>query len=146
VAGAASVPRAPRATVICVPDRDANSRTIRRVASAREALLDPRSASFLEEVQTVVCEMTRSQIVLALSSTSLNVTELASTVGCSKWTASRHLRVLRESGIVEPQRHGRQIVYRLDEGPAVEAALAALRTIESAAHQPELGRAPNGSV
>jgi DNA-binding transcriptional ArsR family regulator len=119
--------------VVYVADQEANARPSRRVANARAALLDPRSATFLEDVQIVVCEMTRAQIVLALAATPLNVTELASAVDCSKWTASRHLRVLREGRIVAAQRRGRQIFYRLGEGPEVEAALVALRSIEGVA-------------
>lgn len=101
-----------------------------RVDTARTALLDSAAADLLVRVQDVVCEATRAQIVRALAVTQLSVTELSRVLGRTKWTTSRHLRVLRTHQLVVRDRRGRQIFYRLANGPVIEAALAALDTFE----------------
>jgi len=102
-----------------------------RIDTAHAALLDPDATDFLERMQAIVCETTRAQILRALRVTTLTVTELTLVLDCSKWTASRHLRTLRESGLVRAQRRGRYVSYRLGGGPIVEAALAALEAVEA---------------
>jgi DNA-binding transcriptional ArsR family regulator len=101
-----------------------------RVDTARTALLDSAATDLLLRVHDIVCEATRAQIVRALAVTQLSVTELSRVVGRTKWTTSRHLRVLRTHQLVVRDRRGRQIFYRLSDGPVVEAALAALDTFE----------------
>ena len=91
-----------------------------------------------------MCETTRSQMLRALGATPLNVTELTRVLGCSKWTASRHLRILRESELVLAQRRGRQVFYRLSDGPIVDAALAALDAMEATMRNHRLGEETAG--
>jgi DNA-binding transcriptional ArsR family regulator len=100
-----------------------------RVDTAR-ALLDSAATDLLVRVHDIVCEPTRAQIVRALAVTQLSVTELSRVLGRTKWTTSRHLRVLRTHQPVVRDRRGRQIFHRLAPGPVVEAALAALDTFE----------------
>jgi DNA-binding transcriptional ArsR family regulator len=111
---------------------DVPAGTADRVDKAQTALLNRDAEDFLERVKQVVCEMTRSQMLRALRATPLDVSEMTRVLGCSKWTASRHLRTLRESGLVISRRRGRRVSYRLAQGPVVDAALAALDVVEAA--------------
>lgn len=97
-----------------------------RLRAAEDATLDGPAVQLLKAVQEVVCETTRAQIARALSSATLNVTELSRIVGKSKWTTSRQLRILRNHHVVSAHRQGREVFYTLGEGSIVDAALAAL--------------------
>ena len=106
------------------------SRRSDRMRTAHSALLGNEAADLLDRVQEVVCEKTRAQMLRALAATTLNVTELSRVLGRTKWTTSRHLRVLRANDLVTANRQGREVYYRLGSGPAVDAALAALDDFE----------------
>lgn len=101
-----------------------------RVRTAHSALLGNEAADLLDRVQAVVCETTRAQILRALAATTLNVTELSRVLGRTKWTTSRHLRLLRANALVAANRQGREVFYSLANGPTVDAALAALEVFE----------------
>ncbi len=62
----------------------------------------------------------RIQIVLRLDEREHFVHELVSELQKSQPLVSQHLRVLKESGIVDAQRQGRQVVYRLAQPGARE--------------------------
>lgn len=100
-----------------------------RIRLARAALLDARATALLEVVQDVLCEHTRSQIVRALATSPLSVGDLSRVIGRGKSVTSRHLRILREIGIVSPRRRGRLVYYSLIASPAVESALGALNLV-----------------
>ena len=69
----------------------------------------------------------RYAILGLLSEESRNVTDLATRFEVSRPAISRHLRVLRETGLVTEERVGRQRTYSM--APAMlEAAAAWLRT------------------
>lgn len=111
----------------------------RRVRAAREALLDADATAALERVQVMLCDARRTQIVHALGAAPLNVTELARVIGRSKSTTSRHVRLLRENGIVDARRRGRSVYLWLSVDPLVQAALEALHLVTTA------GKAQGGS-
>jgi DNA-binding transcriptional ArsR family regulator len=98
--------------------------------TAHSALLGNDAADLLDRVQEIVCETTRAQMIRALASTRLNVTELSRVLGRTKWTTSRHLRLLRANDLVTSHRQGREVFYTLASGPTVDAALAALDVFE----------------
>lgn len=104
-----------------------------RVRRAQRALLDDQAASLAEQVRTVFCEPTRTQIVRALSAGPLPVGDLALAVGRGRTTVSRHLRVLRDETVVMPRRQGRMVYYALTGGPVALAALQALRAVAETA-------------
>ena len=56
---------------------------------------------------------TRLLIVDRLHTGECTVTELVDLVGSDQSTVSKHLAVLRTSGIVEDERRGNSVVYRL---------------------------------
>jgi ArsR family transcriptional regulator len=69
-------------------------------------------------------------ILYALNEKPLNVTELTNELGIPQPTTSRHLKVLRERGLVYTERQGTVITYHLAD-PRVTQALDLLRSAMS---------------
>ena len=67
-------------------------------------------------------------ILYALNEQPHNVTELTNQLGIPQPTTSRHLKVLRDHGLVRTTRHGVSIRYELTDCRLIEA-LNILRTI-----------------
>ena len=64
-----------------------------------------------------VAEPRRREILDVLAGGELSVTDLVARLGLSQPLVSKHLRVLREVGLVHVRDAGRQRLYRLDAGP-----------------------------
>lgn len=64
---------------------------------------------------------TRIFILYALQERSQNVTELTHELGIPQPTTSRHLKVLRERGLVYSERHGTVITYHLTDQRIIQA-------------------------
>ena len=64
---------------------------------------------------------TRIFILYALSERPLNVTELTHELGIPQPTTSRHLKILRERGLVDTERQGTVITYHLADGRVIQA-------------------------
>jgi ArsR family transcriptional regulator len=81
----------------------------------------------------------RLLILYALNEKPLNVTELTNELGLSQPTMSRHLKVLRERGLVQTVRTGTIITYHLSD-PRLIQALDLLRNVmrERLTHQANL--------
>ena len=81
----------------------------------------------------------RLLILYALNEKPLNVTELTNELGLSQPTMSRHLKVLRERGLVHAIRTGTVITYHLTD-PRLIQALDLLRNVmrERLTHQANL--------
>ena len=81
----------------------------------------------------------RLLILYALNEKPLNVTELTNELGLSQPTMSRHLKVLRERGLVQTVRTGTVITYHLTD-PRLIQALDLLRNVmrERLTHQANL--------
>jgi DNA-binding transcriptional ArsR family regulator len=71
---------------------------------------------------------TRILMLYALSESRLNVTELTNELGVSQPTTSRHLKVLRDRGLVNTTRQGTTITYHLSDKRLVQA-LDLLRSV-----------------
>ncbi|HEX9837841.1 MAG TPA: metalloregulator ArsR/SmtB family transcription factor [Anaerolineales bacterium] len=71
---------------------------------------------------------TRILMLYALSESPLNVTELTNELGVSQPTTSRHLKVLRDRGLVNSTRQGTTITYHLSDKRLVQA-LDLLRSV-----------------
>ena len=56
------------------------------------------------------------------------VEKLAEVTGLAFANVSQHLQLLRRNGLVEARRAGKQVLYRLAEGPVIET-IAALQTL-----------------
>ena len=64
---------------------------------------------------------TRIFILYALNERSQNVTELTNELGIPQPTTSRHLKVLRERGLVYTERQGTVITYHLADRRVIQA-------------------------
>lgn len=64
---------------------------------------------------------TRIFILYALSEKPMNVTELTNELGIPQPTTSRHLKVLRERGLVYTERQGTVITYHLADKRIIQA-------------------------
>jgi ArsR family transcriptional regulator len=64
---------------------------------------------------------TRILILYALNERSLNVTELTNELALPQPTISRHLKVLRERGLVFTERQGTVITYSLADPRVIQA-------------------------
>jgi DNA-binding transcriptional ArsR family regulator len=64
-----------------------------------------------------VAEPRRRQILELLAAGELSVNELAAALDLVQPLVSKHLRVLREVGLVEAREEGRQRLYRLNADP-----------------------------
>jgi DNA-binding transcriptional ArsR family regulator len=71
---------------------------------------------------------TRILILYALNEQALNVTELANELDITQSTTSRHLKILRDHGLVRTSRQGSSVTYELIDHRLIEA-LDILRTI-----------------
>src|SRR5512141_3014400 len=70
---------------------------------------------------SALSDPTRIFILYALNEKPLNVTELTNELGVPQPTISRHLKVLRERGLVFTERQGTVITYHLSDGRIVQA-------------------------
>ena len=61
-----------------------------------------------------LADVTRLQIVEALAETDRSVTELVELFPISQPAISRHLRLLRDAGVVSVQPKGKQRIYQLN--------------------------------
>jgi DNA-binding transcriptional ArsR family regulator len=66
-----------------------------------------------------VAEPRRRQIVDVLAAGERPVNDIVAALGLAQPQVSKHLRVLREVGVVDVREHGRQRLYRLN-GPALK--------------------------
>jgi len=66
---------------------------------------------------TAIAEPTRRRIVDALRVRESSVTDLVVALNMSQPAISKHLRVLREAGVVAARVHAQQRIYRLEPGP-----------------------------
>jgi DNA-binding transcriptional ArsR family regulator len=101
-----------------------------RVARAEERLHRPATIEGLAQLQRVFCEPGRLEIVRALATTPLSVSDLAAVIGRKVQATSQHLRVLRQLGVVQNERRGRHVYYRLAEAVIVSQLEAVLNTVE----------------
>lgn len=82
------------------------------------------------DVLEVIAEPTRRQILDAVRERERSVTELVERVGMHQPGVSRHLKVLRDAGLVEVRRDAQRRLYRLRPEPlmALDAWLEPYRT------------------
>ena len=80
----------------------------------------------MADIFDVVADTTRRDILAVLleretsvpaSGGEISVSEIVSTLGLSQPTVSKHLKVLREAGLVGVREEGQHRYYHLDRGP-----------------------------
>jgi DNA-binding transcriptional ArsR family regulator len=74
----------------------------------------------VDEVAGAVADPVRREILLMLRDESLSAGQIAERFAISRPAVSRHLRVLREAGVVRDEADGRRRVYTLVTEPLVE--------------------------
>jgi ArsR family transcriptional regulator, arsenate/arsenite/antimonite-responsive transcriptional repressor len=83
----------------------------------------------MADIFDVVADTTRRDILAVLleretsvpaSGGEISVSEIVSTLGLSQPTVSKHLKVLREAGLVRVRAEANRRVYALDPGPLNE--------------------------
>jgi len=67
-------------------------------------------------------EDTRVRIIGLLMDAQLDVSEISKRVGVSQYNVSKHLRILREAGLLQVVKTGRRHLYALTEGIRKRAA------------------------
>lgn len=80
------------------------------------------------DVLKVLAHPARIEILHRLADGPIEVSRIAEAIGATQPNASQHLAVLRAAGLVEPDRHGREIRYRLAD-PDVIVACALMRNV-----------------
>jgi DNA-binding transcriptional ArsR family regulator len=83
---------------------------------------DKLTASQCATVLKALGDETRLRILETLLNGEKCVTDLVQDLRCSQPHASHHLRILRDSGLVEGHRNGKQVCYKI--APAIQRALA----------------------
>lgn len=73
------------------------------------------------EICAGLADPNRIMILYTLSQSSRNVTELCNELDMSQPLVSRHLKVLRERGMVTTKRNGTVVVYSLGDKRLVQA-------------------------
>lgn len=80
------------------------------------------------DVLKVLASPQRIEILHRLADGPLEVSRIAAAIGVSQPNASQHLSVLRNAGLVEADRHGREIRYGLVD-PEVMVACDVMRGV-----------------
>ncbi|RLE04343.1 MAG: transcriptional regulator [Bacteroidetes bacterium] len=68
-----------------------------------------------------LADSTRILILFALDEKPYNVTDLGLELGINQSTTSRHLKILRDRGVVQTTREGKSIIYHLADSRLIEA-------------------------
>jgi ArsR family transcriptional regulator len=87
--------------------------------------MDERLRREIQELHNSVCralaDPTRIMILYTLAVGPQNVSELVEALDCPQSTISRHLKVLRDRGLVAPRREGPNVYYSLTEPKLIQA-------------------------
>ncbi|RJP54485.1 MAG: ArsR family transcriptional regulator [Anaerolineaceae bacterium] len=95
-------------------------------------MITPTLAQEVSQLEAELCfalaDPTRILMLYALEDGPRNVTDLGNALGITQPTASRHLKVLRDRGLVRPERSGVVINYHLLDRRILQA-LDLLRSV-----------------
>lgn len=95
-------------------------------------MITPSLAQEVSQLEANLCsafaDPTRILILYALNERLRNVTELTIELGATQSTTSRHLKILRDHGLVRTTRQGVNIIYELTDSRLIEA-LDILRSV-----------------
>jgi ArsR family transcriptional regulator len=95
-------------------------------------MITPTLAQEVSQLEAELCfalaDPTRILMLYALEEGPRNVTDLGNALGITQPTASRHLKILRDRGLVRPERNGVIINYHLLDRRILQA-LDLLRSV-----------------
>src|SRR4051812_44894501 len=116
--------RAPASSPTCRPPRTSSARSSKRRAASRAAWprvdifpngnmigLVPRAATTTDPFNAIA-EARRRDILVFLASDERAVGEIVDALELGQPSVSKHLKVLRDVGLVDARRDGRQVFYR----------------------------------
>jgi ArsR family transcriptional regulator len=87
--------------------------------------MDKKLVQEINHLHAEICgslsDPNRIAILYALAEGSKNVMEIAETLELPQPTISRHLKILRERGMVVPERRGANIIYALGDKRIIRA-------------------------
>jgi DNA-binding transcriptional ArsR family regulator len=78
----------------------------------------------MSQVYKALADPTRRKILQLLREREMSAGDIAGHFDLAKPTLSGHFAVLREAGLVSPEKHGATIIYRLNVSVLEEALLA----------------------
>jgi ArsR family transcriptional regulator len=99
---------------------------ILRTGSGDVSLIDEAAAGLIADAMFALSAPSRVQILGCLLSGPLAVGDITVLLGMEQSAVSHQLRVLREAGLVDAERHGKRRVYAIS-GDAVGELLTAAR-------------------
>lgn len=76
----------------------------------------------MSDVFDALGDPTRRHIVESLALREASATQLAATLPVTRQAVSKHLTALRQAGLVESRKHGRETLYRVNPEPLDDAA------------------------
>jgi len=82
---------------------------------ASSPALDEHTAAHVAELFRSFSDTSRVRILSVLIEREVNVGSLATLVGISESAISHHLRSLRQLGLVQTRRDGKEIFYRVED-------------------------------
>jgi DNA-binding transcriptional ArsR family regulator len=80
------------------------------------------------EIMRTLAHPRRLQMIHLLASGPVEVGRIAADLGISQPSASQHLAVMRSAGVVDAERNGREVRYRLSD-PEIVAACGLMRGV-----------------
>jgi DNA-binding transcriptional ArsR family regulator len=84
-------------------------------SSTPHFILDEHTAAHVAELFRAFSDTSRVRIMSALVNGEKNVNALAGIVGISDSAVSHHMRGLRQMGLVQARREGKEVYYRVDD-------------------------------
>ena len=88
-------------------------------------MISPTLAQEVSQLEADLCfalaDPTRILLLYALNEKPRNVTELTAELGITQPTTSRHLKILRDRGLVQTTRQGTTIQYELHDKRLIQA-------------------------
>lgn len=83
--------------------------------SSSPTVLDEHTAAHVAELFRTFSDTSRVRLLSVLSSQELNVGTLAKLVGITESAVSHHLRGLRQMGLVNARREGKEVFYHIED-------------------------------
>ena len=101
---------------VMAPSPTRASRSTKTAPAAHPHRLTDEQVSAAVTSFALLADPTRVRMLWALRESELDVASLAAVAGCRPTVASQHLSKLRFAGLVEGQRKGQHVVYRIRSG------------------------------
>lgn len=109
---------------------------------AENAIIINRMVNPLDGVFSALASLPRRQILSFLSQTALSTVELAERFGMSPPAVSRHLSILQAAGLVNGEREGQRVLYRLNRDALLNALARLASEVDGPLRRDSQARAP----